>query len=200
VAAHWSQKISGAASAASGTRCCVCATHASVRLPHAPGSQRLCALDVLVAACQAIRGGPSASPVAEPLLPETRAAAAGVTTWRSRKLKVVNSLPKSNRFGVIGEHQPRALAALRVIAFCSGSSSADAHRSPRCRPRYLLPAAQRNKQRRHGGAHEAHVRRRRDGSGQVDGVNGKNFAVRTDGPLIAHAFTLLLLRRLYAIV
>lgn len=123
-AAHWSQKISGAASAASGTRCYVCATHACVHRPHAAGSQRLCALDVLVAACHAIRGGPSASPVAEPLLPETRAAAAGVTTWRSRKLKVVNSLPKSNRFGVIGERQPRALAAaVELTALQAAASS-----------------------------------------------------------------------------
>jgi hypothetical protein len=46
--------------------------------PHSACSQRLCALDVLVAACEAIRGSPSHTPAAEPFLPETRAAAAGV--------------------------------------------------------------------------------------------------------------------------
>ena len=47
-----------------------------------------------------------------------------MTTWRSRKLKVVNSLPKSNRFGVIGERQPRALvAAVELTALQAAASS-----------------------------------------------------------------------------
>jgi hypothetical protein len=103
-AVRWSLKISGAANAASGARSsCTVPFHC---IPsHAARSQRLCALDVLVAACEAIRGSPSPAPAAEPLLPDARAAAAGVTKWRSKKLNVVNSAPKSNRFGVIGANR-----------------------------------------------------------------------------------------------
>ena len=57
VAGRWSRKTFGAASAASGGR--VAARVPCCSPAHCDCSQRLCALDVLVAACEAIRGSPS---------------------------------------------------------------------------------------------------------------------------------------------
>ena len=171
VAGRWSRKTFGAASAASGGR--IAARVPCCSPAHCDCSQRLCALDVLVAACEAIRGSPSHTPALEPLLPQPRAAAAGVTKWRSRKLNVVNSAPKSNRFGVIGEFvaSPPLKARLHALLSLRRAESFGG------RPRHFLPASQRCQQRRRGGAYEAHVSRRRDGSWEMDGVAGQNFAV-----------------------